>query len=108
MSGRTTMSLDHLDLPYLPMEDVGFAADPYSYLADARKKHPWLAKCAFDYVVHQYEAMHDLLWIDGSLSSAYSSIVDVMNARNTPWGDWTGTHVGAAQGETHKRMRDVL
>ena len=102
------MNLNELDLPYLPLEDAGFARNPYPYLEAARQTHPWLAKSCFGYVVHQYKAIQDLLRQDGPLQSAYDGIVDVMDARNTPWGDWTERHLLAAPNERHLRMRNVL
>jgi cytochrome P450 len=102
------MKLQELDLPYLPMEDPDFARDPYPYLERARSVHPWLAKGAFGYVVHQYKAIQDLLRQDGALQSAYGGIVEIMGAKNTPWGDWTERHLLTAQQERHLRLRNVL
>jgi cytochrome P450 len=102
------MRLDELHLPYLPMEEPAFSENPYPYLAQARAVHPWLARGAFGYVVHQYKAIQDLLRQDGPMQSAYDGIVEVMGARNTPWGDWTERHLLAAQQEQHLRMRNVL
>lgn len=102
------MNLDELVLPYLPMEDPAFASNPYPYLDAARQDHQWLARCAFGYVVHQYSAIQDLLWMDGPMISSYEGIVATMGAKNTPWGDWTERHMLSAQGERHKRLRDTL
>jgi cytochrome P450 len=102
------MNLTELHLPYLPMEDPAFSRNPYPYLEQARTMHPWLARGAFGYVVHQYKAIQDLLRQDGPMQSAYDGIVEVMGARNTPWGDWTERHLLAAQQERHLRMRNVL
>ena len=102
------MTLEELDLPYLPMEDPDFARNPYPYLDQARQAHPWLAKGAFGYVVHQYKAIQDLLRQDGPLQSSYDGIVDMMDANDTPWGEWTKRHLLAAQQEQHLRMRNVL
>lgn len=100
--------LAEMDLPYLPMEDAAFASDPYPYLEEARSRHPWLARCAFGYAVHQYKAIQDLLWMDGPMRSSYGDLVAPMGAENTPWGDWTQRHMLSAQGERHKRLRDTL
>lgn len=102
------MRLDELDLPYLPMEDAAFASNPWPYLAEARARHPWLAKGAFGHVVHQYKAIQDLLRLDGPMQSAYGGIVEAMDARGTPWGDWTERHLLAAQKDQHLRIRNVL
>jgi cytochrome P450 len=103
-----TMRPDELDLPYLPMEDADFARNPYPYLERARAAHPWLARGAFGYVVHQYKAIQDLLRQDGPLQSSYADIVETMGASDTPWGDWTERHLLAAQHERHLRLRNVL
>jgi cytochrome P450 len=97
-----------LDLPNLPMEDPAFAADPWPYLAAARKQHPWLATCAFGYVIIQYDAMRDLLWLDHSLQGAYIDVVDIMEARDTHWGRFQQESLLAQTGEAHKRIRNVL
>jgi cytochrome P450 len=102
------MRLEELDLPYLPMEDAAFARNPYPYLEQARQTHPWLARGTFGYVVHQYQAIQDLLRQDGPLQSSYDGIVETMGATDTPWGDWTGRHLLAAQHERHLRLRNVL
>src|SRR3546814_17693646 len=56
---RVDMKLQDLDLPYLPMEDTAFASDPYPFLEQARAQHPWMARGAFGYVVHEYKAIDD-------------------------------------------------
>ncbi|RYH13375.1 MAG: cytochrome P450 [Alphaproteobacteria bacterium] len=102
------MKLQELELPYLPMEDAEFASNPYPFLDEARRQHPWIAKGAFGYVVHQYKAIQDLLRLDGPMQSDYDGIVEIMGARNTPWGDWTERHLLSAQGDRHQRMRAAL
>jgi cytochrome P450 len=100
--------ISELELPYLPMEDPEFASNPYPFLDAARNQHPWLARCAFGYAVHQYQAIQDLLWMDGPMRSSYGDLVAPMGAENTPWGEWTQRHILSAQGERHKRLRDTL
>ena len=102
------MRAEDLDLFYLPMEEAAFAADPFFYLVAARKRHPWLARCAFGYVVHQYQAMHDLMWVEGKMSTGYDTVVDAMAAHDTRWGAWTARHLAASMGGVHKRLREVL
>lgn len=53
-----------LVLPHLPLEDPSFAVDPMPYIEAARRQHPWLAKCDFGYVVHEYQAIRDLSYMD--------------------------------------------
>jgi cytochrome P450 len=102
------MNVETLDLPYLPMETDEFSRDPYPYLEMARRQHPWLARGAFGYVVHEYAAIQDVLRLDGPLLSDYGGIVEAMGAKGTPWGDWTERHLLSAQADQHKRIRDAL
>lgn len=102
------VSLTNLDLPTLPMEDPGFAGNPFPYLAAARAKHPWLAKCAFGYVVHEFQAMRELLRQDDSLQPSYVPIVELLGAHGTPWGRFQESHMLSYTGADHKRLRMVL
>lgn len=101
-------AITELDLPRLPMEEPAFAANPWPEIEAARAKHPWLATCAFGYVIHQYAAIRDLLWLDHSLFGSYDSIVDAMGARGTNWGRFEEEMINNRQGEDHKRLRRVL
>ena len=101
-------SLDALELAYLPMEEPGFAADPFPHFAAARAVHPWLARCAFGHVITGYEAMRELLWLDHSLTGAYDSVVEMMQARGTQWGRFQSESLLAQTGDAHKRIRSVL
>lgn len=100
--------LNELDLPELPMERDDFAADPWPYLAAARDKHPWLATCSFGYVVHQYQAQRDLLYLDRHMRGAYEGVVEAMDAQGTEWGRFQENSLLATTGDTHKRIRAVL
>ena len=100
--------LDELDLPYLAMEDPAFAVDPLPHFAAARAQHPWLADCAFGKVVHQFDAIKDLLYLDHSLVGAYTDVVDIMGARGTSWGRFQQESMLGSSGEKHARMRRVL
>ena len=100
--------LDVLDLFYLPMETPEFASDPYPFLAQARAVHPWIARGAFGYVVHQNKAIQDLLRQDTVMLSDYAGVVAVMGAEGTPWGEWTKRHLLSAQSDQHARIRAVL
>jgi cytochrome P450 len=97
-----------LTLHSLPMEDPEFSANPWPELAKARDAHPWLATCAFGHVVHSYDAMRDLLWLDHSLTGAYHDVVEIMDAEGTPWGRFQHESLLAQTGESHKRIRSVL
>ncbi len=102
------VALDALDLFYLPMETPEFASDPYPFLAQARAVHPWMAKGAFGYIVHQNKAIQDLLRQDTAMASDYTGVVAVMGAEGTPWGEWTNRHLLSAQSDQHARIRAVL
>jgi cytochrome P450 len=101
-------AIGDLKLPSLPMEDAEFAANPWPYLAAAREQHPWLASCAFGYVVHQYGAMRELLRLDHSMTGAYDNVVDIMQARGTPWGRFQQESLLAQRGDSHKRIRSAI
>lgn len=101
-------TIAELALPHLAMEAADFAEDPLPRFAEAREQHPWLATCAFGYVVHQYDAIRDLLWLDHSLQGAYDNVVEIMQARGTPWGRFQQESLLAQTGEAHKRIRNVL
>lgn len=101
-------NLDELDLPCLAMEDPAFAANPFPHFARARAQHPWLATCSFGLVVHQFDAIKDILYLDHSLVGAYTDVVDIMGARGTSWGRFQQESMLGSSGEKHARMRRVL
>jgi cytochrome P450 len=101
-------TLTDLTLHSLPMAEPAFSANPWPEFAKAREAHPWLATCDFGYVVHQYDAMRDLMWLDHSLTGAYHDVVEIMEAEGTPWGRFQHESVLAQSGESHKRIRSVL
>lgn len=101
------ISATELDLPELPMEKPEFARNPLPFFAAARHKHPWLAKCSFGYVVHEYFSIKDLLCLD-DMHGSYESIVEVMGAKGTAWGRFTEAQMLAHTGESHRRFRNLL
>lgn len=100
--------IDKLELPNLPMEDADFAANPWPYLAAAKERHSWLATCAFGYVVHQFNAMKDLLWKDEYLQTRIEKILGIMGAKGTQWGRFQEESLLTRQGAAHQRIRGVL
>ena len=98
-------SVDDLELPELPVLEPAFAEDPLPDFAAARAAHPWLAKSAVGYLVHEYEAIKDLYFMDDKLHFATANIVEFMGARDTPWGDFTEGLMIVKQGEEHARVR---
>ena len=97
-----------LDLPNLPMEDAAFSEDPLPQFAMARERHPWLANCAFGFVITQYQAMRDLLWLDHSMTTANEGVVEIMGAEGTEWGRFQHEMLGARQGDAHQRIRSAI
>ena len=101
-------ALGDLSLYYLPMEDKAFAEGPWPYFDAARAQHPWLARCQFGTVVHQLDAIKDLLLKDDSMRTAHEQIVQLMDAHGTPWGRFQEEMILAYSGDAHKRLRTVL
>jgi cytochrome P450 len=97
-----------LELPYLTMEQDAFAEDPFPHFARARAHHPWLARWMLGYVVTDYKAMRDLFAQENRMRMMYGRIVEIMQAKNTRWGDFQERHMLSMMGEQHKRIRDVL
>lgn len=97
-----------LDLPYLTMEEDAFAQDPFPHFEKAREEHPWLARWHLGYVVTDYQATRDLFAMEGKMSMMYDGIVDIMDAHDTPWGEFQKRHMLSMMGEQHKRLRDIL
>jgi cytochrome P450 len=100
--------ISDLKLPHLAMDEPGFGADPAVHFAQAREQHPWLATCAFGYVVHDYTAIRDLMWMDDKMHIAQQRLIDLMGARNTPWGRFQEENIFALSGAAHKRVRDIV
>jgi cytochrome P450 len=100
--------VSELDLPHLAMEDPAFGENPWPHFEAARKQHPFLATCKFGLVVSEYRAMKDLLWMDDSMRMALGDIVEMMNAKGTPWGKFQEDMILNQHGAEHKRLRDVL
>ncbi|RZJ98096.1 MAG: cytochrome P450 [Novosphingobium sp.] len=101
-------TLADLTLHSLPMAAPAFSANPWPELEKARASHPWLAACEFGHVVHQYDAMRDLLWLDHSLTGSYEDMLQIMEAEGTPWGRFQQESLLAQTGEAHRRIRAVL
>ncbi len=102
------VALADLALPRLPMEDADFSSNPWPYLEAARAEHPWLSTCNFGYVVHQFDAMRDLLIRDDSLEGAYGDVITVMGAEGTEWGRFQVESMLARNGPPHNRLRSLL
>jgi len=101
-------AIDQLDLMDLPIEDRAFGADPEPWFAQARAKHPWLAKFSHGYLVHGHHEIRDLIAMDDRFQLAVGDVVEIMGATGTPWGDFMQNLVIAKRGDEHKRLRDAL
>lgn len=101
-------TLAELDLPYLAMEEAAFARDPFRFMAEARKKHPWLATSKYGLVVHDYSAMRELLSQDEKMRPPYGGIVEQLGLRGTPWGRFTEEQMISLPAAQHRLLRDTL
>ncbi|MCB2072351.1 MAG: cytochrome P450 [Novosphingobium sp.] len=101
-------SIAELDLMDLPIEDRAFGADPEPWFAQARERHPWLARFTHGYLVHGHHEIRDLMQMDDKLHIATGDVVEIMGATGKPWGDFMQALLISRHGEDHKRMRDAL
>jgi len=98
-------SVTELDLAEMPIERPDFAADPMPYLESARRCHPWLAKCSVGYIIHQYQAIKDLIHMDAKLRTSNDSVTEIMGAKGTRWGRFIDNQILAQSGPAHSRLR---
>ncbi|MFA7602328.1 MAG: cytochrome P450 [Novosphingobium sp.] len=101
-------SIQDLDLMTLPIEDRAFGVDPEPWFAQARERHPWLARFTHGYLVHGHREIRDLLQMDDKLHIATDDVVDIMGATGKPWGDFMKALLISRHGDDHRRMRDAL
>ena len=98
--------LTEMDLPLLPVEQPAFAADPTAYVEAARREHPWLAKSNVGgYVVHGYQAVRDILYMDDKLRPYFDGVAEFYGAERTPWGRFMSEMMIARHGPDHARLR---
>ncbi|MCX7863840.1 MAG: cytochrome P450 [Novosphingobium sp.] len=109
-SRHNPIPIHELDLYRLPWNTPEMAADPYPHIAAARCKHPWLAVTDEGYVVIGYQAIRDLMELDreDKLRPSFDGIIDILGARDTPWGRFTAEQMLALSGEEHKVLRDTF
>ena len=101
-------TVSELALPHLPLEDPAFALDPMPYFEAARREHPWLARCNFGYVVHEYQAIKELSYMDDRLRPSMDTITEIMGAKGTPWGEFMDNLMLAKSGAEHARIRSSV
>jgi cytochrome P450 len=102
------VSAADLDLPFMPIATQELADDPIPFLKAARAQHPWLARCEVGYVVHAYQAMKDIMWMDDKLASPNHSIAELMGAQGTALGHFLDTQIFAISGDEHARVRGAV
>lgn len=98
-------TIGEVNLPYLPVYDPDFRADPFPALAAARAQHPWIAKVDIGYFVYGYQAVKDLAGRDDHLRPDYESVVEQLGAVGTPWADFQTNMMVSVSGERHLRIR---
>jgi cytochrome P450 len=97
-----------LQLPHLPLTDPAFAADPLPFIESARKQHPWLAISDMGYVVHEYQAIRDLSFMDAKFNPSLDAITELMGAKGTRWGDFMNNLMLAKDPPEHTRLRSSV
>ncbi|MEO6715704.1 MAG: cytochrome P450 [Novosphingobium sp.] len=100
--------LSELELYDLPMGTPEFAADPYSFVEEARKVHPWIARCENGYCVFEYTAIRDLMWMDDKMRPSFDEVVKIMGAKGSPWGRFTDEQMIALPEREHRLLRDTF
>lgn len=100
--------ISEMPLPYFPVESPEFRADPMPFVEAARRDHPWLARFSEGYVVHGYQALKDLAFMDDKLEMGLHGIVEFYGAQETPWADFMHGMLNSTTGEDHRRLRDAI
>lgn len=101
----TTRLARELDLGDIDLHAPEVALDPTPFFAAARERHTWLARCDQGLLVTEYQAMKDLLSMDGRLGVPNDQIVELMGARGTGWGRFVDEMMLSSTGERHARLR---
>lgn len=101
-------TLAELELPHLPMDDHALAENPFPYFAEAKATHPWLATSKFGHVVHDYQAMRELLGRDDVMRPPYEGIVELLGLEGTPWGRFTSEQMISLPPDKHRFLRHTF
>lgn len=101
-------ALAELNLPFLPMGTAEFAEDPFRFVAEARKQHPWIARCESGYCVFDYSAINEIHRMDDMLRPSFDGIVEQMEAGGTPWGRFFNEQLIALPSDQHRFIRDTF
>jgi cytochrome P450 len=106
MNERIAMTFaSDLSLPTLPVDSMAFSANPYPQVEAARQAHPWLARIPAGYIVHNYQAVADLLGDDDNLLPGFGPVVDFYDVHGTMWARFWDEMLLSISGEKHKRLR---
>lgn len=97
-----------LTLPYMPLTDPAFEADPVPYMDAARAQHPWLARCDFGYFIFGYQAIKDIIMMESSIEPSHLPAVQHYQLEGTPWAKYMLEMILNLGGEKHKRIRDSV
>jgi len=102
--------LDELELYHLQWNTAEMAANPYPEIEAARAVHPWLAKADEGYVVIGYQAIRDLMEMDmqDKMRPSFDGIIELLGAKDTPWGRFTAEQMLAMPAADHRVLRDAF
>jgi cytochrome P450 len=97
-----------LTLPELPVLQQAFIDDPQPFMAEARRRHPWLAKCTLGYLIHGHRAIRDILPQDEKLRPVFEGLVKLYGGEATQWGRYQVDQILGRSGEAHLRIRNSV
>lgn len=97
--------ITEMPIPLLPVDDPEFHKDPMPFVERARRQHPWLAKFNSGYVIHGYQALKDLAFMDDRLEMGLGGVVDFYQAQGTPWARFMNEMLQSHTGPAHARLR---
>lgn len=94
-----------MTLPHLPVDDRAFRNNPMPYIEAARAQHPWLARTDYGYFIHGYQAMKDILYMDGKMAPNFEALVAYYKVEGTPWAKFQVEQLIGHTGDKHRRIR---
>jgi cytochrome P450 len=94
-----------IEIPTIPAERSEFAADPFRFLDEARKVHPWVARFSGGYLVHGYDESVELLADEANLRIGYGAVIDYYGIRGSMLARFLDEVMLSVTGETHRRLR---
>ena len=99
--------VEELKLPHLSIQDPAFAIDPMVYLNQARRQHPWLAMTDVGYyLVHEYQAIRDLSYMDDKFRPSMDGITEYMGGQGGTWAEFfANTMLARHSVQDHARLR---